>query len=164
MSAWREIENGSKKRIVIYRPAVDSGEDLGFLPGSYEEKLASWVEPLMETFAKICGKGNQLLKHSLECKSLGRTRGLTFEDSVVIVTEAQNATLSQIKLILTRLGTNGRLVLEGDQNQCDLPRGRSGFLAASEKIKHLPGVNVMKLVEEPAGTPNSRHPLSLIHI
>lgn len=159
LKAYREVLAGTKDRIVVYRPAVDAGEDLGHLPGSYEEKLASWVEPLVDSFTKIAGKNNHRLREVLEMKSLGRSRGLTFERTVVIVTEAQNCTGKQLKLILTRLGLGSRLVIEGDMSQCDLPKGRSGLLSAIEKIKHLPGVGVMKLVEEPAGTPNSRHPL-----
>lgn len=157
--AWAEVKAGTKERIVVYRPAVSADEDLGFAPGTYAEKLAPWVEPVMESFAKIAGKDNRELKHILECKSLGQARGLTFENTVVIVTEAQNCTASQLRLVATRLGQGAKLVIEGDLGQCDLPKGKSGLATAIQKMRGLPGVACMELVEEPAGTPHTRHPL-----
>lgn len=159
LMAWQDVQAGLRDRIVVYRPAVAADEDLGFAPGTYAEKLAPWVEPITEAFTKIAGKDNKQIKHVLECKSLGQARGLTFERTVVIVTEAQNCTASQLRLICTRLGMGSRLIIEGDPFQCDLPKNKSGLLLAISKLKGLPGVTHMELTEEPSNTPHTRHPL-----
>lgn len=151
--------NGTKERIIIFRPAAHSDEELGYEPGTREEKLAPWLEPIYECFSKITGRNPALLKGIVEGRSLGDTRGMTFENAVIIVTEAQNATATQLKLIVTRMGQNSRMVLEGDTAQCDLPKGKSGLPIAIDKCGKLPGVAVMRLVDEPEGTPNCRHPL-----
>lgn len=157
--AFREVMNGTKERIVVFRPAVHSDEELGYEPGTREEKLAPWLEPIYECLTKITGRNPALLKGILEGRSLGDTRGMTFENCVIIVTEAQNATPSQMRMILTRMGAGSRVVIEGDASQTDLPKGKSGLMTAIEKCGKLPGVAVLRLVEEPDGTPNCRHPL-----
>lgn len=125
-------------RIVITRPAIPAGgENLGFLPGSLQQKMAPWVLPVMEIIEDCLGKAQaqEALKNGdLEIAPFGYMRGRTFRDSFVIVDEAQNTTREQMELLLTRIGEGSRLVVSGDLKQSDIGK-QSGLQVAIDLIK-----------------------------
>lgn len=124
-------------RIILTRPAVEAGERLGFLPGDLQSKVDPYLRPLYdalfemlgaESYAKYVERGN------IEVAPLAYMRGRTLDDSFIILDEAQNATPEQMKMFLTRLGFNSKVVVTGDLTQTDLPRGQKSGLAAAVKI------------------------------
>jgi phosphate starvation-inducible PhoH-like protein len=129
------------RRIVLARPAVEAGENLGFLPGDMQAKVDPYLRPLydalddMMPFEKI---QRALETRTIEVAPLAFMRGRTLNDAFVIVDEAQNATAMQMKMLLTRLGVNSRMVITGDKTQVDLPKGESG-LTQVERL--LPGID-----------------------
>jgi len=136
----------SKKvtRIILTRPAVEAGERLGFLPGTLQEKVDPYLRPLydalydmleVETVARF------LEKNAIEVAPIAFMRGRTLNDSFVILDEAQNSTSEQMKMVLTRLGFNSKMVVTGDITQIDLPTGkRSGLLLAREVLRDIDGI------------------------
>ena len=129
------------RRIVLARPAVEAGENLGFLPGDMQAKVDPYLRPLydalddMMPFEKV---QRALETRTIEVAPLAFMRGRTLNDAFVIVDEAQNATAMQMKMLLTRLGVNSRMVITGDKTQVDLPKGESG-LTQVERL--LPGID-----------------------
>jgi phosphate starvation-inducible PhoH-like protein len=121
LKATLEWEN--QKSIIVIRPAVEAGEDIGALPGDLDEKMRPFLAPVFRTLDKICGTDanlKQQVNKILEILSVGYTRGVTFEDSIVILDEAQNLDRKQMRMILTRLGPNSKLILCGDTKQSDI--------------------------------------------
>jgi phosphate starvation-inducible PhoH-like protein len=137
------------KRIILTRPAIEAGENLGFLPGDLQEKVDPYLRPLYDSLYDILGTGkvNQLLeKEIIEIAPLAYMRGRTLKNSFVILDEAQNTKAEQMKMFLTRLGTNSKAVINGDITQVDLPnRKKSGLVQAEEILSEIGGISFVYL-------------------
>ncbi|MBT55692.1 MAG: phosphate starvation-inducible protein PhoH [Mameliella sp.] len=136
---------GEVDKIILCRPAVEAGERLGFLPGTQEEKVDPYMQPLMDALNDFL-PGKQLAKmreeKSVEIAPLAFMRGRTLSNAFVVPDEAQNATTMQMKMFLTRLGEGSRMVITGDRTQIDLPRGVPSGLADAERLLgHVPGIS-----------------------
>lgn len=142
------FKKGEVSRIIVTRPAVEAGESLGFLPGDLKEKVDPYLRPIYDSLFTILGveTTSRLMDRGLiEGAPLAYMRGRTLDDAFVILDEAQNTTHAQMKMFLTRLGFNSKMVVNGDQTQIDLPgRARSGLLE-SEKI--LANVEQVKFIK-----------------
>lgn len=129
--------NGSVDRIILSRPAVEAGEKLGFLPGTQDEKVDPYMQPLYDALNDFL-PGKQVTKlreeKRIEIAPLAFMRGRTLSNAFVVLDEAQNATTMQMKMFLTRLGEGSRMVITGDRTQIDLPRGVSSGLADAERL------------------------------
>lgn len=138
--------NGRKvSRIILTRPAVEAGEKLGFLPGTFSEKVDPYLQPLADSLHKLMGKGHveRLKKEGkIEIAPLAYMRGRTLDDAFVLVDEAQNCTWKQLVMLLTRLGEGSRAVLTGDATQTDLLRQGSGLMPIVSALKHIEGIGV----------------------
>ena len=120
-AAVHRLRYGAVQRIIVTRPAVSADEELGFLPGKLEKKMEPWIRPMMEIFEK------ERVQKSVEIVPLAYMRGRTFKDSFIIADEMQNSTANQMKMVLTRLGDDSKLVVTGDLNQSDLPTNSNGL-------------------------------------
>ena len=133
------LKRGQVKRIVLTRPAVEAGESLGFLPGDLKEKVDPYLRPVYDALYQILGKEQTtrlMEREIIEIAPLAYMRGRTLEDAFVILDEAQNTTIMQMKMFLTRLGFNSKMIVNGDMSQIDLPRRvKSGLVDAMEKLK-----------------------------
>lgn len=157
--AVNEFKAKKVEKIILTRPAVEAGEKLGFLPGDLQEKVNPYLRPLYdalqemfgaETFAKMMERG------SIEIAPLAYMRGRTLSNAYVILDEAQNTTKEQIKMFLTRLGENSKMVITGDLTQIDLPKGlTSGLKHAVKILKDIDDIGIIKLNERDV----VRHPL-----
>ena len=139
-------------RIILTRPAVEAGEKLGFLPGDLQHKVDPYLRPLYDALFDMLGAEN-FLKHqergNIEVAPLAYMRGRTLDDSFIILDEAQNTTAEQMKMFLTRLGFNSRMVVTGDVTQIDLPEGkRSGLIEAVRILKGIDSIATVKLSEK----------------
>jgi len=134
------------KKIIITRPVVESGEKIGYLPGTAEEKLHPYLLPILDEilhFIPISHYTALKLNNKIEIVPLGLMRGRNFHNSFIVADECQNASYDQLKMLLTRIGNNSKMVLTGDISQSDLPRNfRGGFL---DLIKALDGVDSVGL-------------------
>jgi phosphate starvation-inducible PhoH-like protein len=132
------------KRIVLARPAVEAGENLGFLPGDLQEKIDPYLRPLYDALEDMIPPDRlrrAMESRSIEIAPLAYMRGRTLQDAFVILDEAQNATTAQMKMFLTRLGLNSKAVITGDKTQIDLPRREdSGLLEAEQVLKGIDGI------------------------
>ncbi|HYJ79845.1 MAG TPA: PhoH family protein [Longimicrobiaceae bacterium] len=132
------------KRIVLARPAVEAGENLGFLPGDLQEKIDPYLRPLYDALEDMIP--HERLRRAMESRSieiapLAYMRGRTLQDAFVILDEAQNATTAQMKMFLTRLGLNSKAVITGDKTQIDLPRREdSGLIEVEQVLKGIEGI------------------------
>jgi phosphate starvation-inducible protein PhoH and related proteins len=139
------------KRIVLARPAVEAGENLGFLPGDLQEKVDPYLRPLYDALEDIMPADwvrRALESRTIEIAPLAYMRGRTLADSFVILDEAQNATNAQMKMFLTRLGLNSRVVITGDKTQIDLPRrDESGLLQVERILRGIDGIAFVYLDE-----------------
>jgi phosphate starvation-inducible PhoH-like protein len=139
------------KRIILARPAVEAGENLGFLPGDLQEKVDPYLRPLYDALDDMMPA--ERLRRALEARTieiapLAYMRGRTLSDAVVILDEAQNATSLQMKMFLTRLGLNSRVVITGDKTQIDLPRREdSGLLQVERILDGIEGISLIYLTE-----------------
>jgi len=138
------LRRGRIKKIVLVRPAVEAGEHLGFLPGDLEAKINPYLRPLLDALHDLM-EYDQIRRYMdndlIEIAPLAYMRGRTLNDAVIILDEGQNATVPQMKMFLTRMGQNARIVVTGDITQVDLPHGtRSGLADAIERLKDIPGV------------------------
>lgn len=142
--AVRALKNREVRRIILTRPAVEAGERLGFLPGDLKEKLDPYLQPLYDALRDMIPskKLNQLMEDgSIEIAPLAYMRGRTLESSFVILDEAQNTTLGQLKMFLTRMGNNSKFIVTGDMTQIDLPRkGDSGLERGVKFVNNIKGV------------------------
>jgi phosphate starvation-inducible PhoH-like protein len=147
------------KKIVLVRPAVEAGERLGFLPGDLEAKINPYLRPLFDALHDLMdfGQLRRYMEHDLvEIAPLAYMRGRTLNDAIIILDEAQNATVPQMKMFLTRMGQNARIVVTGDPTQVDLPAGTaSGLADAVERLRRVVGVGVVTLGKSDI----VRHPL-----
>jgi phosphate starvation-inducible protein PhoH and related proteins len=131
------LRKGHVKKIVLTRPAVEAGENLGFLPGDLQEKVDPYLRPLYDALYDVFGSENvqrSLERGVIEIAPLAYMRGRTLEDAFVILDEAQNTTPEQMKMFLTRLGFGSKMVITGDVTQIDLPRGKRSGLNEAERI------------------------------
>lgn len=138
-------------KIVITKPIQESGENLGFLPGDIEEKTAPFMRSYMSNFEKILGKQNtEFLKASgdLCVEPLAYMRGVTYDNSIILLDEAQNATMKQLMLWITRLGKNSKAVLMGDISQYDIKRRDSKMLSFIEMVKGVNDLNSFEFTSE----------------
>lgn len=142
--AVHELLAGRVKRIVLTRPAVEAGENLGFLPGSATEKIDPYLRPLFDALGDLLEDGTlpQLMAvGAIEIAPLAYMRGRTLNDSYIILDEAQNTSPAQMKMFLTRLGFNSRMVVTGDDSQIDLPgRQQSGLVVVQQILEDVPSV------------------------
>ncbi len=148
------------ERIILSRPAVEAGEKLGFLPGDLKEKLDPYLRPLYDAlFDMMPGEKVQHLMETgaIEVAPLAFMRGRTLANSFVILDESQNTTATQMKMFLTRLGENSRMVVTGDLSQTDLPRDvKSGLSDAVRKVEHIEGIATVRFSDADV----VRHPLA----
>lgn len=146
--AVRSLKNKEIRRIILSRPAVEAGEKLGFLPGDMKDKIDPYLQPLYDALEDMIPM--QKLQEMMEQKiiqiaPLAFMRGRTLNDAVVILDEAQNTTVAQIKMFLTRMGMNSKMVITGDMTQIDLPKGVASGL--KEAVRILDGVEGIGFVE-----------------
>jgi phosphate starvation-inducible protein PhoH and related proteins len=156
--AVEALEAGTVGRIVLSRPAVEAGENLGFLPGGIEDKLAPFLRPLYDALSdRLSPKRLKSLMAEglIEIAPVGYMRGRTLNNAFVVIDEAQNCTYTQLKMLLTRLGWNSTMVITGDPAQTDLLPELSGLAEASNKLDGLNGVAVCRLRDNDI----VRHPL-----
>ncbi|CAH0119616.1 MULTISPECIES: PhoH family protein [unclassified Paenibacillus] len=133
------LKEGSVKRIVLTRPAVEAGENLGFLPGDLQEKVDPYLRPLYDALYDVMGPdqvAKALERGLIEIAPLAYMRGRTLDDSFIILDEAQNTTPEQMKMFLTRLGFGSKMVITGDVTQIDLPKGKKSGLVEARTILH----------------------------
>lgn len=143
--AARALENNEIEKIIITRPAVEAGENLGFLPGELEDKFDPYLAPFRDALNEFLGKSyvELLIKREIiQAAPLAYMRGKTFKDAFVILDEAQNTTPIQMKMFLTRIGHNCRVIVNGDIGQKDI-RGESGLGDAVERCSWIPSVEVI---------------------
>lgn len=156
--AVEALENGTVGRIVLSRPAIEAGENLGFLPGGIEDKLAPFLRPLYDALSdRLSPKRLKSLMAEglIEIAPVGFMRGRTLNNAFVVIDEAQNCTYGQIKMLLTRLGWNSTMVVTGDPAQTDLLPDLSGLHAVADKLEGVPNIAVCRLGEVDI----VRHPL-----
>ena len=138
------LKKGDVERIVITRPVVEAGENLGFLPGDLKEKVDPYLRPLYDAFHDVLGvevTEKMTARGQIEIAPLAYMRGRTLENAYVVLDEAQNTTKEQMKMFLTRLGENSKMVVTGDVTQIDLPkRITSGLIHASQVLKEVEGI------------------------
>lgn len=139
-------------RIILTRPAVEAGEKLGFLPGDLQQKVDPYLRPLYDALFDMLGSEN-FQKHQergdIEVAPLAYMRGRTLDDSFIILDEAQNTTTEQMKMFLTRLGFNSKMVVTGDITQIDLPDGkRSGLIEAMKVLKNIDDIGILRFTEK----------------
>ena len=143
------LKNNLVKKIVLTRPAVEAGENLGFLPGDLIEKVDPYLRPLYDALHDMLGveQTERLIeKGVIEIAPLAYMRGRTLEDAYVILDEAQNTTDNQMKMFLTRLGFNSKMIITGDVTQIDLPRGvESGLVRAMDILNNVKGISFIHL-------------------
>ncbi|WP_025722125.1 PhoH family protein [Paenibacillus polymyxa] len=146
------LKEGSVKRIVLTRPAVEAGENLGFLPGDLQEKVDPYLRPLYDALYDVMGPeqtAKALERGLIEIAPLAYMRGRTLDDSFIILDEAQNTTPEQMKMFLTRLGFGSKMVITGDVTQIDLPRGKkSGLIEANAVLQGIEEIGFVQFAEE----------------
>lgn len=139
------FKNKKVQKIILARPAVEAGENLGFLPGDLQEKVDPYLRPLYDGLYDILGRENALRlkeKEAIEVVPLAYMRGRTLDDAFIILDEAQNTTQEQMKMFLTRMGFGSKVVVTGDVTQIDLPKGKkSGLTEAAKILKNVKGID-----------------------
>lgn len=157
--AVKMLKEGKIKRIILTRPAVEAGESLGFLPGDLKEKIDPYLRPLYDGLYECLGREivNELIeKGTIEIAPLAYMRGRTLDNSCIILDEAQNTTKMQMKMILSRLGYNSKMIITGDITQIDLPKNvNSGLKHAISILKGVKGIGEIEF----KGIDVIRHPL-----
>jgi phosphate starvation-inducible PhoH-like protein len=148
-AAVESLLNGSVRRSILTRPAVEAGERLGYLPGDLTAKVDPYLRPLYDALWDMLGPEETAAlidKGTIEIAPLAYMRGRTLNDACVILDEAQNTTPEQMKMFLTRLGFNSKMIITGDVSQTDLPTGRhSGLRVVRNILKGIPGVSFLEL-------------------
>ena len=157
--AVRALKNKEVKRIILTRPAVEAGERLGFLPGDMKEKLDPYLQPLYDALHDMI-PGKKLLQYmeegTIQIAPLAYMRGRTLDNACVILDEAQNTNMGQLKMFLTRMGCNAKFIVTGDATQIDLPRkSDSGLLQVQKMLKRTKGIAFIDFDERDM----IRHPL-----
>lgn len=149
--AVRALKNKEVKKIILSRPAVEAGEKLGFLPGDMKEKIDPYLQPLYDALQEMipAAKLQEYMNTNvIQIAPLAFMRGRTLNDAVVILDEAQNTTSAQIKMFLTRMGWNTKMIVTGDRTQIDLPVSqRSGLTEAQRILQGVPGIAFVEMNE-----------------
>lgn len=149
--AVKALKNKEVKRIVLTRPAVEAGENLGFLPGDLKEKLDPYLQPLYDGLRDMLPSeklAEYIENNIIQIAPLAFMRGRTLDNSFVLLDEAQNSTQSQMKMFLTRMGKSSKFIITGDETQVDLPRRQpSGLIEVLSLLKNIEGVGIVKLDE-----------------
>jgi len=151
-------EIGLVKRIILVRPAVEAGENLGFLPGDLSQKIDPYLRPMydaLNTMMDTTLLDKMIDQNIIEVAPLAYMRGRTLDNAFIILDEAQNSTKEQMKMFLTRLGRHSKAVITGDITQIDLPNAFSGLVHVLPLIDKIPGISVCKFTDEDV----MRHPL-----
>ena len=147
--AVRALKRKEIKRIIITRPAVEAGENLGFLPGDLTAKIDPYLRPIYDALYDMVPPDKlkvYLESRTIEVAPLAFMRGRTLNNAMVILDEAQNATHTQLKMFLTRMGPNAKFIITGDLTQIDLPKkNSSGLLNAIHLLKDIPGISIVEL-------------------
>lgn len=147
--AVRALKDRKVKKIILARPAVEAGENLGFLPGDLKEKIDPYLRPLYDALEEMIEFDKlefQLAKNIIEIAPLAYMRGRTLNNAFVILDEAQNATNTQMKMFLTRIGFNSRAIITGDITQTDLPKKQeSGLISIQKILKNIEGISFVYL-------------------
>lgn len=144
-TAVKMLKERKCDRLILTRPAVESGESLGFLPGDLEDKVAPYLRPLYDCLFDFLGPKAvpaMVDQKIIEICPLAYMRGRTFNGAVVILDEAQNATRTQLKMAMTRIGQSSRMIVTGDPQQYDLPEGESGLGSVLEDLEGAPGIGI----------------------
>jgi phosphate starvation-inducible PhoH-like protein len=153
------FKNNEVNRIILTRPAIEAGENLGFLPGDLQQKVDPYLRPLYDALYEIMGAENfqkNMEKGAIEVAPLAYMRGRTLDNSFIVLDEAQNTTPEQMKMFLTRLGYGSKAVVTGDITQIDLPKGKnSGLVEATKILNNVEGVKMCTLTNKDV----VRHPL-----
>ena len=146
--AVRALKNKQVRKIILSRPAVEAGEKLGFLPGDMKDKIDPYLQPLYDALEDMIPpfKLREYLEtHVIQIAPLAFMRGRTLSDAVIILDEAQNTTPQQIKMFLTRLGFNSKIIVTGDMTQIDLPpTQQSGLIHAMRTLKNVKGISFIE--------------------
>lgn len=147
--AVKALKNKEVRKIILSRPAVEAGEKLGFLPGDMKEKIDPYLQPLYDALEDMIPslKLQEMMQQNIiQIAPLAFMRGRTLNDAIVILDEAQNTTTAQIKMFLTRMGMNTKMVITGDMTQIDLPRGvKSGLREAREVLGEVKGISFIEM-------------------
>lgn len=150
--AVRALKNKEVKKIIITRPAVEAGENLGFLPGDLQEKVDPYLRPIYDALSDMipAEKLKYYQEHRvIEIAPLAYMRGRTLQNAYILLDEAQNTTPMQIKMFLTRMGQNSKMIVTGDITQIDLPPAqKSGLIESMQILKKLEGVGIVELAEQ----------------
>lgn len=145
--AAEALANGIIDKIVVTRPAVEAGEKLGFLPGELDEKIEPYFRPVREAFVDAFGAtltDYYVRIGKIEARPLAYLRGATIKDAWLIADEMQNATPTQFKMLLSRIGDNAKFIINGDPRQTDLPAGTTGLADAVDRLERIEGVEIVK--------------------
>lgn len=147
--AVKALKEKTAKRLILSRPAVEAGEKLGFLPGDMKDKIDPYLQPLydaLEDMIPAVKLQDMMEKHIIQIAPLAFMRGRTLNDAIVILDEAQNTTTAQIKMFLTRMGWNTKMIITGDLTQIDLPpKTKSGLKDALQVLDGVEGISVVNL-------------------
>ena len=147
--AVKALKEKTAKKIILSRPAVEAGEKLGFLPGDMKDKIDPYLQPLYDALEDMLPQvklQDMMEKHIIQIAPLAFMRGRTLSDAVVILDEAQNTTPAQIRMFLTRMGWNTKMIITGDMTQIDLPRSqKSGLIEALHILNGVEGIGVVNL-------------------
>ena len=147
--AVKALKEKTAKKIILSRPAVEAGEKLGFLPGDMKEKIDPYLQPLYDALEDMLPQvklQDMMEKHIIQIAPLAFMRGRTLSDAVVILDEAQNTTPAQIRMFLTRMGWNTKMIITGDMTQIDLPHSqKSGLIEALHILSNVKGIGVVNL-------------------
>ena len=147
--AVKALKEKTVKKIILSRPAVEAGEKLGFLPGDMKDKIDPYLQPLydaLEDMISATRLQDMMEKHIIQIAPLAFMRGRTLSDAIIILDEAQNTTPQQIRMFLTRMGWNSKMIITGDMTQIDLPREqKSGLKDALQIIQGIEGISVVQL-------------------
>lgn len=153
------FKNNEVNRIILTRPAIEAGENLGFLPGDLQQKVDPYLRPLYDALYEIMGADNfakNMEKGAIEVAPLAYMRGRTLDNSFIVLDEAQNTTPEQMKMFLTRIGYGSKAVVTGDTTQIDLPRGKnSGLIESTKILKNIEDISICNLTNKDV----VRHPL-----
>lgn len=147
--AVKALKEKTAKKIILSRPAVEAGEKLGFLPGDMKDKIDPYLQPLYDALEDMLPQvklQDMMEKHVIQIAPLAFMRGRTLNDAVVILDEAQNTTPAQIRMFLTRMGWNTKMIITGDMTQIDLPHSqKSGLIEALHILNNVEGIGVVNL-------------------
>ncbi len=147
--AVKALKEKTAKKIILSRPAVEAGEKLGFLPGDMKDKIDPYLQPLYDALEDMLPqvKLQEMMEHHvIQIAPLAFMRGRTLSDAVVILDEAQNTTPQQLRMFLTRMGWNTKMIVTGDTSQIDLPKSqKSGLIEALEILKDIEGIGIVRL-------------------